>query len=172
MAGGPKPMKAKDIKILREKLWKENDYRCPICNKEVSADEIALDHDHDTTLIRGTICKKCNSLEGRFRSIWKRMGLSSIIEFSELLESLALYLKQPQLPYIHPSHLERNPKLMKSSYNELKREIEKANKYLNKPIKIPDYPKSRRLTKRLKELYEQFGIIPKYYINPPKKGKK
>ena len=60
-------------------------------------------------------------------------------------------------------HTTKPRKLMKSSYNELKREIDKVNKYMKKPIKIPNYPKSKRLTKRLKELYEQFGIYPRYY---------
>jgi hypothetical protein len=66
-------------------------------------------------------------------------------------------------PLLHPSHAPKPRKLMKSSYNELKREIKKANHFLSKPLKMPDYPKSKRLTKRLKELYEQFAIYPKFY---------
>ncbi len=160
---GHSPMKHSDIKPLREKLWKINECVCPICGNEVNEFEISLDHDHDTTLIRNTICHKCNSVEGIFKSKWKRSGLMNIIEFSDLLISMGEYLKQDQLPYIHPSHIQKKPKLMKSSYNELKREIERANKYIAKPIKIAPYPKSKKLTKKLKELYEQFGITPKYY---------
>jgi hypothetical protein len=163
MCKGPKPLKHKDIKSLREKLWKENNYCCPICERPLEPDDLALDHDHDTTLIRNTICKLCNSYEGIAKSKWKRSGLMNHISFDKLLENLSLYLQQEQLPYIHPSHTPKNPKLMKSSYNTLKRTIENANKYLKKAIKIPVYPKSKRLTKRLKELYKQFGLEPRYY---------
>ena len=163
MCKGPKPLKHKDIKPLREKLWKENDFCCPICGSILPESDCALDHSHDTGLIRNTICKKCNSLEGIFKSKWKRSGLMDLIEFADLLESMAMYLKKDHLPYLHPTAVMKKPKLMKSSYNTLKREIERANNYLEKPIKMPDYPKSKRLTKKLKELYEQFGIEPKYY---------
>ncbi len=163
MCNGPKPLKHKDIKELRETLWEENEYKCPICGADVSQSEIALDHSHDTGLIRNCICKKCNSLEGIYKSKWKRSGLMDVIEFAELLESMAKYLKEEHLPYLHPTAIIKKPKLMKSSYNTLKREIEKTNKYLEKKIKIPPYPKSKRLTKKLKELYEKYGIDPRYY---------
>jgi len=163
MANGAKPLKQKDIKPLREKLWRENDYCCPICKQELELSDLALDHDHQTTFVRNTICKKCNSLEGSLRAKWKRSGLMKIIDFNDFLLSLAEYLSNDQLPYIHPMHTAKPRKLMKSSYNELKREIDNVNKYMKKPIKIPDYPKSKRLTKKLKELYDRFGIYPRYY---------
>ena len=163
MANGHKPLKQKDIKPLRKKLWEQNNKRCPICNSEIPFEETALDHDHDTTLIRNCICKRCNSLEGIIKSKWRRMGLKDRIPFEEYVMNLAIYLQNEQLPYIHPMHTAKPRRLMKRSYNKLKREIEKANKYLEKPIKIPSYPKSKRLTKKLKELYEVFGIAPEYY---------
>jgi hypothetical protein len=163
MANGFKPLKQKDIKPLREKLWKQNNFCCPICKRELDQSELALDHDHDTTLIRNTICKRCNSLEGALKAKWKRSGLMKHISFVDFLTSLSEYLNNDQLPFIHPMHTAKPRKLMKSSYNELKREVEKANTYLKKQIKIPDYPKSKRLTKKLKEIYDKFGIYPRYY---------
>jgi RNase P subunit RPR2 len=168
MCNGPKPLKHKEIKELREKLWEENGRCCPICGAEVDKSEIALDHSHKSDVdgtgqIRNAICKKCNSLEGIFKQKWKRIGLMDVIEFSDLLISMGEYLKQEHLPYLHPSEVQKKPKLMKRSYNQLKREIEKVNCYLEKPIKIPPYPKSKRLTKRLKELYDQFGLVPEFY---------
>jgi hypothetical protein len=156
-------MKHKDIKPLREQLWKEQKGICPICECEIPLEDAALDHDHQTTLIRGVLCKRCNSLEGVFRSKWKRSGLFERQDFISVLKNLACYLEQEQHPYIHPSHVPKNPKLMKRSYNKLKKEIEGANRYLKNPIKIPPYPKSKRLTKRLKELFDQFGLIPEFY---------
>ena len=60
--------------------------------------------------------------------------------------------------YIHPMDKPKGPLLTKSSYNELVRGVMKDGKY-----KMPEYPKSRKLTKRLAELFEQYGIEPKYY---------
>jgi hypothetical protein len=90
MGGGNKPLKHKDIKPLREKLWEKNNKRCPICNVDIDVNEVALDHDHDTTLIRNAICRKCNSVEGQFKSKWKRSGLMQVIPFDELLYNLAI----------------------------------------------------------------------------------
>jgi len=157
------PLKHKDIKPLREELWKKNNCCCPICGKDVSVSEIALDHSHDTGLIRNTICKKCNSLEGIYKQKWKRQGLMDIIDFGDLLISMGEYLKEDHLPFIHPSEVPKNPKLQKRSYNKLRSEIQKINNYLEKPLKIPPYPKSKRLTKKLKELYEKIGLDPEYY---------
>src|SRR4051794_24928537 len=45
--------------------------RCAICGRGMSrrdpnrVDELVIDHDHKTGLIRGWLCKGCNSTEGR-----------------------------------------------------------------------------------------------------------
>lgn len=158
-----KQLKQKDVKEVREQILKENNFICPICTLPLDPKDAALDHDHQTGFVRGTICKKCNSLEGVWRSRVIRLGLKDTIPFEELLLNMYKYLTQDQTEYIHPSHMPKPRKLMKSSYNELKREIEHCNKYLKRPVKVPPYPKSKRLTKRLGELFKQFGIIPRFY---------
>jgi len=163
MSKGPKQLKQADIKQVREQLLKVNEFICPICTQPLLPEDAALDHCHQSGLIRNTICKKCNSLEGVWRSRMIRLGLKNTISYEQMLLNMHNYLCQPPENLLHPSHLPRPRKLMKSSYNELKREMTRCNKFLKRPMKIPDYPKSKRLTKRLKELYEQFGLIPKYY---------
>lgn len=50
------------IRTARDLLrWQT--YRCAICARY--ADPIQLDHDHGTGLIRGWLCERCNSAEGR-----------------------------------------------------------------------------------------------------------
>ena len=164
-------MSQKEIKDLREELLKKNGGRCPILDIPLHPSDAALDHAHEPSetsetqegQIRGTIHKFANSLEGQMRSKFRRSGVAKYISFEDFLFNLYQYLMNSRELCLHPSHAPRPRKLMKSSYNELKREITKANKYLNKPIKIPEYPKSKRLTKRLKELYEQFKIFPNFY---------
>ena len=156
-------LKQSEIKALREKLLKENNNVCPLCENELTSEECALDHCHESGQIRGTICKRCNSLEGIFRSRWIRSGVAKKVSLEVYMINLANYLTKDHHLILHPSHAPGPRKLMKSSYNDLVREIKKYNKYMKKPIKIPVYPKSKRLTKRIKELFEQFGMIPKFY---------
>ena len=54
-------------------------------------------------------------------------------------------------------------KKIQREVNQLKREVEKCNKFLLKPMQIPIFPKSGRLTKKLKELFDKFGIDPRFY---------
>ena len=158
-----KHLKQKDIKAIRERILKENNFICPICTQPLDPADAALDHDHQTGFVRGTICKKCNSLEGVWRSRVIRLGLKETLTFEELLLNMYKYLTQEQTNYIHPSHKPKPRKLMKSSYNELKREIEHCNTFLKRPVKIPPYPKSKRLTKKLSKLFIQFELIPRFY---------
>ena len=164
-------LKQKDIKKIRDELVKHNDGKCPVSGLDISNGDACLDHAHQDSEIsetvegqvRGVLHKFANSLEGSWRARYLRSGLANEITFEELLINMYTYLMEYREPMLHPSHAQKPRKLMKSSYNELKREVNNANRYLKRKIKMPDYPKSKRLTKKLKELYEKFGIIPKYY---------
>ena len=162
----PTQLKFSEIKSLREHLAEKNGHRCPICHREFSDKiKMTLDHDHYTFRIRDTICNSCNQIEGHIKGKLKRMGLwnSENFDYAQYLRDLADHVSKDQLPVIHPTHAPKKQKLQKRSYNELCKAVEKANRYLKKPIRVPDYPKSKRLTKKLKELFEYMGIYPKFY---------
>ena len=164
-------LKGKDIKGIREELWEKNDHVCPVLLIEIDKCDLNLDHAHQDSLvsetvsgqIRGSIHKFANSLEGSLRSKYRRSGVARYITFEEFLYNLWNYLMNNREPLLHPQHQPKAKKLMKSSYNELAREIKNCNEHLKKPIKIPVYPKSKRLTKKLGELFEKFAIVPRYY---------
>ena len=157
-------LKKSEIKGFRDKLIEKQEGLCEICGRSFEKDNLTptLDHDHDTYLVRGVLCTSCNQVEGRFRKLLKRYGLGNF-DMGFILRNMAEYVEKEQYPYIHPMHAPKPKKLQKRSYQELVKVIEEANGYLNRPIKIPDYPKSGRLTKRLEQLYKQFGIVPKFY---------
>jgi hypothetical protein len=161
-------MKDKDVKELRERLHEEQDKICPVCAQKMSHDAMALDHQHKlfadqpllddgAGLVRGAICMGCNSWEGRVTNSFKRMGLhKKDASFSDMLHNLADYLDRENLPYLHPREVPKALKLKKSCYNKLV-------KVYDKKAKIPDYPKSKKLTKKLKELFEEYKITVEYY---------
>ena len=49
-----------------EEMFKEQKGKCAICNK-VSKRKLAIDHDHDTGLIRELLCSNCNRALGYFK---------------------------------------------------------------------------------------------------------
>lgn len=158
-------LKQADIKELREKLHREQNEICPICKDKTAYDKITLDHQHKKKheeigelgkgLIRGTICFTCNSAEGRILSVYQRQGLhKKEIEYTDWLRNLADYLDRENLPYVHPNEVPKEPNIKKSLYNKLKKEYLKTER----KKKFPDFPKSGKMTKALKELSEEFQI--------------
>ena len=41
-------------------MYEEQDGTCPICDREIEAEESAIDHNHVSGAVRGVLCKKCN----------------------------------------------------------------------------------------------------------------
>jgi len=60
---------------------------------------------------------------------------------------------------MHPDEAPPIPKLMKSSYNELKKQL----KDVQYKKKIPDFPKSGKMIKPLQILYDAVRLLPRFY---------
>lgn len=162
-------LKYKDIKYLREKIYTEQNGICPILNEHINLEDTTLDHQHKlfkdqelikdgNGLVRGVLSRKANSFEGKVFNAYRRLGLhKSSCTLPEILRNLADYLEKDNLPYIHPSEEPKKPKLKKSSYNKLVKEIHK-----DKPNKnIPKY--TSNFTKTLEKLFIKYSIIPDFY---------
>lgn len=54
-----------EIAEYRERLLKEQNNVCPLCENHIEPDEAVLDHDHDTGLVRAVLHRSCNGSEGR-----------------------------------------------------------------------------------------------------------
>lgn len=159
-------LKQKDIKPLREKLLKEQNYICPICKEEITLSESTLDHQHrlfkdeeignnGAGLCRGVICFRCNAWEGKIFNAHRRLGLhKKELDQASLMRNLAEYLEQENYPYIHPSEAEKPKKLGKRIYNKLKKVY--SEKYPNR--KELEYPKSGKITKEIQKLLDEFDL--------------
>lgn len=170
-------MTQKDIKILKEKLWLENNKKCPVLNEEVDIEFIALDHIHKKRkndipnlenggIIRQNLTTEINIILGKIENSFVRTGLNKHgYSLPNILRGLADYLEQGPYQdedgnyYVHPSEVIKNPKLTKDSYSRLLKELKKIN-YINK---IPEYPKSQMLTQPLEKLYNLVNLEPEYY---------
>ncbi len=157
-------LKQKNIKKIREKLLREQSGICPICHKEIKRP--VLDHDHKkrikgTGRCRGVICSSCNVFLAKIENNSIRYNIKKK-DLPEVLINISKYLSAPQTKYIHPSEISPLPKLQKRCFNKLNKEYKK--RYPKK--KLLQYPKSGKLTKKLKEIFRQFHIQAVFYGEP------
>ena len=153
-----KQLKQTDVPLFREKILNEQNGKCLICGNEPKIP--CLDHSHKkrikgTGLVRGVLCSSCNIFIAKSENNCMRYGFSPE-ELPDILRSMANYLEKEHYPYIHPSEAPKPKKLTKRSYNSLKRAYTGRKKF-------PPYPKSGKLTKPLKTLFESYNITPNFY---------
>ena len=148
-------MKTKDIKVLKEKIWTENDFKCPVLNKEIPLDKMVLDHAHkrkdesyakDKGTIRTALDFRVNAVLGKLENSLKRTGLNKEPDFNigEFLRNAALYFeagayKELDNYFIHPNEVPKRKKVMKSEYNRVKKYYFKLYPRRKKLIKKPTY---------------------------------
>lgn len=169
-------LKDHEIKNLRDRWHREQNGICPILNKKVPAENMTLDHAHVITrdetsmLCRGAISRGANMLEGKIQNNFVRMGLSKHIDLPSFLRNLADYLENNKAhtseKYIHPSEVHKKD-VSKRNYNKLKKLYTEALKRGEVKGVFPPHPKSRKPSKKLTELFEQFNI--ELYNPEPKK---
>ena len=66
---------------FEHQLWLQGG-RCAICNTSHTAAPLHVDHDHDTSALRGLLCTACN------------VGLGQFHDDVELLEAATHYLRR------------------------------------------------------------------------------
>lgn len=162
-------LKTKDIKTIKQMLLEKQGYRCAICGKEITLENSVLDHQHKQRksdkngvngdgLVRGVLCQEDNLSEGKiWNSTSRFQGARTSQDRINWLRKLIEYYSKDPYPYIHPTEVEKEKDLSKKNFNKL------AKLYSEKyPDKKPlEYPKSKKLTKPLEKIYEEFDI-PKY----------
>lgn len=166
-----KEMKQKDIKVLKEKIWLENDKKCPILDVEVPLDKMVLDHNHklknepyseNKGTIRTALEFRVNAFFGKMENAFKRYGLEKDYDLATILRNAAEYFDKGAYKcedgyyYVHPNEVPKEPKISKRNYNKLAKEY----KLSGRKKKFPEFPKSGKVTVALKALFEEFGISP------------
>ena len=155
-------LKTKDIKTIKQMLLEKQGYRCAICGKELTLENSVLDHQHKQRksdkngvngdgLVRGVICQEDNLCEGKIWNATGRFqGARTPQDRINWLKQLIQYYEAGTYPFIHPTEKVPLKSISKRQYNKLKKVCPK----------VPEYPKSTHLTKRLKELFDIYQINP------------
>lgn len=147
---------------LRRKQFRKQKGRCAILRRPIAMDDAVMDHKHKLKAqdcggpqglgcCRGIIHRNVNSFEGKLERLWKRYGLTGLIDLPTLLRRCADYIESPPMEpiYVHPNEKPKRPKLKKSDYNRICKYYFKI--YPNRR-KLPEYPKDGIMTERWKSL--------------------
>jgi len=163
-------MKSSEIRQLKEKIWLSNNKKCPVLDRHIVLEKMVLDHAHkrkddeysiDKGVIREALDFRVNAVLGKLENALKRTGLANDKDFDigSFLRNAADYFEagaykdENNNMYIHPNEVKRDPPVSKRNYKKLQKLYDKKQKF-------PEYPKSRKLTKRLRELFEEYNISP------------
>jgi len=70
---------------------------CFACKRKSVGKRLATDHCHDTGLLRGLLCNRCNALLGKIENNFKRFGLHKVpgMTVITVLLAFAAYLSNP-----------------------------------------------------------------------------
>lgn len=141
-------LEAKDITSFREAIHDEQGKICPICKHFIEHKDTTLDHQHKLNkaqaigedgagLIRGVLCRVCNTYEGKIWNNFVRLGFHKKgIGRAEFLRSLADYYDSGTYDYIHPTEKPKLAKIGKRVFNRINKAYKL--KYPNrKPLEIP-----------------------------------
>ena len=152
MCNAPRYLQSKNLKEHREDKLVEQDNICPLCGEHIEIDKAALDHDHDSGLIRQVLHLGCNTYEGIVLHKFKRSGVHKRTDIVTYLKNLLKYWEQDySMNFIHPSEKPKEDKMGKREFNKL-------NKWYLQTYprrKSLKYPHNKRWSKVLRRLEKE-----------------
>ena len=104
-------LRSDEIPTLRDKLIKEQGYRCRLCEVDLNSVVPCLDHDHITGRIRSVLCNNCNGIEGKIFNLARRAKRnSSVIDFISQIKNYWITFTDNPREEIHPLHKTKDEK--------------------------------------------------------------
>lgn len=96
-----------EVAVVRTRILKEQDFKCAVCGCSLKGrvrGGPTLDHDHGTGIVRGVLCKVCNTGEGKLKTVAVRYGggtLNYMVWLRALLGYLSMH-SSPRTKYLYP----------------------------------------------------------------------
>ena len=159
-------MSQKDIKNLKEIIWKKNNKKCPVLNKEIPLNKMVLDHKHklkseesnkELGACREALEFRVNAMAGKIENMFKRYGFhKEDVSLPNLLRSIADYLERgsykesfedSEIYFIHPNEVPKRKKISK-------RDLNLINKYY-----FYFYPRKRKIQRFIYETEESQRLL-------------
>ena len=107
-----------EVEQVRARLLAKQSFKCAICGLKLTAGKrggACLDHDHETGVIRGVLCRTCNGGEGKIKNTAIRYGggKSNYKKWLKQLLGYNAFHAIPRTTYLHPTHLTPDEKRLK-----------------------------------------------------------
>lgn len=95
-------LKTSQIKEFRERLVREQNWRCALCDQPLTLETAVLDHDHRRGYIRSALHRFCNTFLGKIENSVVRNSITDL-QLTHILANYRSYTKSHKL-ILHPSH--------------------------------------------------------------------
>lgn len=95
----------KELTLLKQGLLKRQEFKCAICEIELTMVTACVDHDHRTGIIRDALCRNCNGLEGKAYNLANRGKRTQLPKW--WLGKVILYWikhEQDKTGWLYPAH--------------------------------------------------------------------
>lgn len=99
-------LKTSEISLVKKALYDRQGGVCELCRARIPAlVNACLDHDHDTGLVRGVLCRNCNGIEGKIKNLARRAARGMPVQ--NFLGHVILYWNKHSVNktgLLHPTH--------------------------------------------------------------------
>lgn len=124
-------IKRTELSSVKHELMLKQNGACMFCGGDltrVASNNVVVDHNHKTGVIRGVAHRGCNGLEGKVLKVFQTWGkCSSKAEILRTMKRLTLFwAKEPTTEYIYPTH--KTPAERKALLNKRRRLAYKKKK--------------------------------------------
>lgn len=122
-------LKTTEVSVVKKRLYDKQEGICPLCETKMqNLSDACLDHDHDSGLIRGVLCRHCNGIEGKIKNLVTRARRG--MAFENYLGKIIMYWMHHQTDrtgLYHPTHkTEDEKRLLRNKRARVSRAKKKA----------------------------------------------
>ncbi len=110
---------AAEVAVVRTRILQQQNYKCGVCGCSLKGKlrgGATLDHDHETGIVRGVLCKVCNTGEGKLRTVSVRYGggKGGAMDWLRAMIAYRSIHVNPMTTYLYPEKRKTKRKVKKT----------------------------------------------------------